>query len=387
MTDAGVPAILLLPLAAWLGWWLASRTGRSRQREQLSSNYFRGLNYLLNEQPDKAIEVFVKLAEVNRDTVETHLALGSLFRRRGEMDKAIQFHRHIMTRNQLSDRHRMQALVELGEDYMRAGLLDRAEKLFEQLAESPEHGAAAMRQLLDIYQQEKDWHKAIEVAERLQRADGSDRGAQIAQFHCELATLSWDGSDRPSARNHLERARAAHSECVRARLLAARFDEADGRYDQAVANYRAACELDPDLVTLVATELAQACRRLDRTEDLLAWLDTLLDRASTLAPAVVYSNVLADRDPEAAIGYLVRQLRSRPTARGVRQLLHLMHAHDHRDPEIDPNLLLELMQRLLSDQPRFRCRQCGFSGQIWHWQCPSCRLWETTRPVGGALGE
>lgn len=387
MTETVVLALALLPLAGWLGWWLAVRTGHHKRRDQLSSNYFRGLNYLLNEQPDKAIEVFVKLAEVNRDTVETHLALGSLFRRRGEMDKAIQFHRHIMTRNQLSDHHRMQALVELGEDYMRAGLLDRAEKLFEQLAESPQHEAIAMRQLLDLYQQEKDWHKAIEVAQRLQRADGSDRSVQIAQFHCELATLAWDGNDRANAHDHLARALAVHPDNVRARLLAARFDQALGRHAEAVEHFRAAGELDPDFVTLFADALDDLYQRLGRTDDLLTWLDSRVDKASTLAPAIVYSSVLARRDPKTAIDYLVARLRARPTARGVHQLLHLMQAHDLRDPEIDPNLLHELMQRLLADQPRFCCRQCGFSGQIWHWQCPSCRLWETTRPVGGVLGE
>src|SRR6056297_1563437 len=143
-------ALALLPVAAWSGWWAAGRAfrrGERRQQHAISSNYFKGLNYLLNEQPDKAIEVFLKLAEVNRETVETHLALGNLFRRRGEVDKAIHFHRHIVGRPNLSDRHRFQALLELGEDYMRAGLLDRAERLYAELPEEGPGSEVAIRNL------------------------------------------------------------------------------------------------------------------------------------------------------------------------------------------------------------------------------------------------
>ena len=191
-------ALALLPVAAWSGWWAATRAhmrGERRQRNAISSNYFKGLNYLLNEQPDKAIEVFLKLAEINTETAETHLALGNLFRRRGEVDKAIRFHRHIIGRSNLSEQHRTQALLELGEDYMRAGLLDRAEKLFSELAEDGRYSEVAIRSLLSIYQQEKDWKNAIVQARRLEQVRDRDTSALIAQFHCELAAEAGQDGD------------------------------------------------------------------------------------------------------------------------------------------------------------------------------------------------
>jgi tetratricopeptide (TPR) repeat protein len=158
---------MLLPVAALSGWIIGRRNSERSRRagvSELSSSYFRGLNYLLNEQPDKAIEVFLKLAEFNRDTVETHLALGNLFRRRGEVDRAIRVHQHLIARPNLSDQEKTIALLELGEDYMRAGLLDRAETLFTDLIAMDAQVPSALKHLISIYQHEKDWNKAIDHA-------------------------------------------------------------------------------------------------------------------------------------------------------------------------------------------------------------------------------
>src|SRR6056297_2867185 len=223
----------LLPVSALSGWWAASRyykRGEQRHHHAISSIYFRGLNYLLNEQPDKAIEVFLTLAEINTETAETHLAIGNLFRRRGEVDKAIRFHRHIISRSNLSDQHRIQALLELGEDYMRAGLLDRAEKLFSELAEDGRYSEVAIRNLLSIYQQEKDWKNAIVQARRLGQFCDWNTSALIAQFHCEIAVQAGQEGDSGNARRHLETARNHHGECTRAYLLEADLDAAEGRW-------------------------------------------------------------------------------------------------------------------------------------------------------------
>ncbi|MEX2498587.1 MAG: lipopolysaccharide assembly protein LapB [Wenzhouxiangellaceae bacterium] len=382
--------LALLPVAALSGWWAATRSykrGERRQRHAISSNYFRGLNYLLNEQPDKAIEVFLKLADINTETAETHLALGNLFRRRGEVDKAIRFHRHIIGRSNLSDQHRIQALLELGEDYMRAGLLDRAEKLFCELADDGRYSEVAIRNLLSIYQQEKDWKNAIVQARKLAQVCDYDTSALIAQFHCELAAQAGEVDDIDNARAHLTTARSHHADCVRAYLLEADLDAAAGQWAQAAEHYQKACELDPDISVLVVDSLSRCFTELGREPELLDWLERLVTRGSTLAPVLAFAAIRAESDPTSAIHFLLGQLQKRPTARGLYQLLELMHRHGHRIDEIDPELLRNLMHRLLADQPRFRCRQCGFSGQTWHWQCPSCREWETTRPVIGVLGE
>jgi len=383
-------ALACLPVAAWSGWWAARRAyrrGERRQQNAISSNYFKGLNYLLNEQPDKAIEVFLKLAEINTETAETHLALGNLFRRRGEMDKAIRFHRHIISRSNLSEQHRTQALLELGEDYMRAGLLDRAEKLFSELAENGRYSEVAIRSLLSIYQQEKDWKNAIVQARQLEQVSDQDTSPLIAQFHCELAVEAGQDGARENARRHLATARSRHAGCTRACLLEADLDVEQKKWAEAAEKYQQASELDPDITVLVVESLSQCFSELGRESELLDWLERLVTRGETLAPVLAFAAIRAESDPASAINFLLEQLQKRPTARGLYQLLELMHQHGHRIDEIDPALLRDLMHRLLDDQPRFRCRQCGFSGQTWHWQCPSCREWETTRPVIGVLGE
>ena len=183
---------LLLPIAAWSG-YLVGRRGSERSSgerfSQLSQTYFSGLNYLLNEQPDKALEVFLKIAELDSDTFETQLALGNLFRRRGETDRAIRLHQDLYSRPKLSAEQRTIALVELGEDYMRAGLLDRAEALYTDLLAIDQHAPAALRHLISIYQQERDWNRAIEMAQRLRAAQGAARNASVGQDFIEASVI------------------------------------------------------------------------------------------------------------------------------------------------------------------------------------------------------
>ncbi|MFN2334646.1 MAG: lipopolysaccharide assembly protein LapB [Wenzhouxiangellaceae bacterium] len=382
--------IALLPVAAWSGWSLAvyrHRKDARRHTHSISSNYFRGLNYLLNEQPDKAIGVFLKLAEINRETVETHLALGNLFRRRGEVDKAIRFHRHIMTRPNLSEEHRLAALLELGEDYMRAGLLDRAEGLFSELAGQGMRSEVAIRSLLSIYEQEKDWARAIVQARALSQVTEQETASLIAQLYCERAAEAWNDGAIDAARRHLAAARKSQPECARSYLIEGDIQAADQNWESAARAYQTACELEPDIVVLAIENLTRCFAETDRQPAFLDWLAKLGERSSTTAPVLASAHLRWRQDPSAAIEFMIENLRARPTVRGLYLLLLLMDKSDRGLDGIDPEVLRQLMLRLLSDQPRFRCKQCGFSGQAWHWQCPSCRQWETTKPITGVLGE
>ncbi|WP_376696487.1 lipopolysaccharide assembly protein LapB [Wenzhouxiangella sp. EGI_FJ10305] len=385
-----VVLFLLLPIAAASGWYLARRQSASRNRKRasaFSSNYFRGLNYLLNEQPDKAIEVFLKLVEVNPDTVETHLALGSLFRRRGEMDKAIRFHKHIITRPGLTDEQRAQALMELGEDYMQAGLLDRAEYLFSDLLDHDDSHIRPVRQLLEIYQQEKDWENAIVQARRLRQVDGERSTSLIASFHCELARQALDGGDIEAARRSLRQARRYDPNSVRAHLIQAELAARDEEWEDAAEHHRLACEIDPDCLSFAFDAVLESHQRADRLAEFESWLEALVERSPMTTAILALARMKAARDPRSAVAFLLTHLSKRPTVRGLDYLIDLVYRQGASLDEVGPELIQDILQRLLEDQPRYRCEHCGFSGSSWHWLCPGCRRWNTTRAITGVLGE
>ncbi|MFC1694941.1 lipopolysaccharide assembly protein LapB [Pseudomonadota bacterium] len=382
--------LLLLPVALYLGWWFArslEKRSAGKSRQLFSNQYFQGLNYLLNEQPDKAIQVFLELAEVNKDTVETHMALGSLFRRRGEVDRAIRFHQNIIAKPGLEPEQRTQALLELGEDYMRAGLLDRAERLFAELIETDAHTPAALRSLLEIYQQEKDWQNALEQAQRLEQVSGEHMGDVMAQFCCEMAEAALLENDRESARRQLKQARRHDPRCIRARFILAGISSQDGDDSTGLGLYEEIAELDPDYIPeFLETylELAdQAGERQRGRNKLDEWAATY----KGISLVLKLTDFLVEEQGEAAAGrYLVETLNSKPSVRGLDHLIELK-ADGHLDAESSDDILRAVTTRLMSKQPAYRCNQCGFSGHTHHWQCPSCRKWSTTKKIHGVLGE
>ena len=237
---------LLLPIAALSGWVIGRRGGERHsdtQVSRLSTTYFRGLNYLLNEQPDKAIELFLHIAELDKDTFETQVALGHLFRRRGEVDRAIRLHQGLVQRADLNDRQKVQALLALGEDYMKSGLLDRAETVFNDLARLDERAPQALRHLIGIYQAERDWAKAIENATRYEAVTGEPMGKLIAQFECELAERLRSAGEIDAARDAVKRAYAADSGSVRAGILEGRIEIDAGNDAAAIRAFERAAHI------------------------------------------------------------------------------------------------------------------------------------------------
>src|SRR5688500_2471596 len=197
--------LLALPLFFALG-WLAARVDIKQlllESRALPVSYFKGLNFLMNEQPDKAIEAFIEVVKVDPQTVELHFALGSLFRRRGEVERAIRMHQNLVERTDLVEEQKLAALFELAQDYLKAGLLDRAEELFLKLEGTP-HAEGALKFLLEIYQQEKEWQKAIGAAQKLESVTGQSHQKEIANFYCELASTELALSRHEGARPHLE---------------------------------------------------------------------------------------------------------------------------------------------------------------------------------------
>lgn len=382
---------LLVPLAFASGWWSARRSGAIRsgaQVSELSSDYFRGLNYLLNEEQDKAIEVFLRLAEYNRDTVETHLALGNLFRRRGEVDRAIRLHQHLVSRPGLSDAMKTVALLELGEDYMRAGLLDRAETLFSDLVAMDAHAPSALRHLIAIYQHERDWHKAIEHARRLEAMIGEDESGMIAQFYCELAEQSRQHGARQEAREYLHQAFASQPGSVRAFMLTGRLFADEGEHAQAVKVYEEAIEADIAFVPEILPPLLNSYARSQQMERAEHFLRDILGRYHGISPVLALTKLYQQRDGERmAIDFLTSQLRQRPSVRGLMALIDA--TMDKIDGEARENFLIlrDLTKKLLEGQAMYRCSRCGFGAKAHHWQCPSCKSWSTIRPIHGVANE
>jgi lipopolysaccharide biosynthesis regulator YciM len=382
---------ILLPVAALTGWILGRRNSERSRRagvSELSSSYFRGLNYLLNEQPDKAIEVFLKLAEFNRDTVETHLALGNLFRRRGEVDRAIRVHQHLIARPNLSNEEKTVALLELGEDYMRAGLLDRAETLFTDLIAMDAQVPSALKHLISIYQHEKDWNKAIDHARRIEKISDDSQGPVIAQFYCELAEQARAAKNFAEAHAHLQHAFESQPECVRAYIVLGHLEMQEGRLDAASEAFERVATLDVDFVPEVLAPLLDCYARLQQMERAEKFLLDAIERSQGVSPVIALARMYAStRGEQVAIDFLTRQLRQRPSVRG---LMSLIGATLHKsEGEARENLLIlqDLTRKLIEGQAMYRCSRCGFGAKAHHWQCPSCKTWGSVRPIHGVAGE
>lgn len=379
-----------LPAAVYFGWWLAKTLARrslNKNSRLFSSQYFQGLNYLLNEQPDKAIEVFLELAEVNQDTVETHMALGSLFRQRGEIDRAIRFHQNIIAKPELEPDQRIQALLELGEDYMRAGLLDRAERLFSELIESDAHTPSALRSLLEIYQQEKDWENALEQARRLEQLTGEQMTEVMAHFCCEMAETALMEGDSELARRHLRQARRHHLHCIRARFILARLATGNGDHQGAMDSYEEIAEIDADYIPELLEPYLNAAAIVGQSRRGREKLEDWVQGHSGISLMLKITDLIeAENGGDAAGKYLVEAMASNPSVRGLDRLIDLK-AQGYLETGSSDGVLKAVTARLLSRQPGYRCSHCGFGGRTHHWQCPSCKNWGTTKTIHGVLGE
>lgn len=380
--------LLLLPVAAASGWWVASRSyrrGKEQVAPEFTSDYIKGLNYLLNEQTDKAIELFIRMLEVNSDTVETHLALGSLFRRRGEVDRAIRIHQNLIARPTLTTEQRGLALLELADDYMRAGLLDRAENLFLELIELNLHNSAALWHLLDIYQQEKEWDKAIAVAHRIESDAGKPMDSIVAQYCCELAERSLDHDDYGEAVSLLHRALESDRNCVRASLLIGRLERERGNCGEALKAYQQVLQQDVEFTPEVVDPLISCYTEMGKSEEIPSFLNQIVEAYPAVKSVLRLAELLEKREGrEAAEQFMLQQQRSTPSLRGLRWVIHAqLDRAVEQDGRAGLQLLDDLTGKLIEGLPSYHCQQCGFDAKRIYWQCPSCKRWNTVKPVKG----
>jgi len=367
----------LLPLFFGFGWMAARIDIRQIMHESraLPRSYFKGLNFLLNEQPDKAIEAFIEVVKVDPETVELHFALGSLFRRRGEYDRAIRMHQNLLERDDLAAEQKVIALAELGQDYLKAGILDRAEEVFKKLESSPQ-ARLARKHLLEIYEQEKDWNRAIEMTRHVE----PDARA-MAQYYCELAASEAAQSRPDAARRHLERALEENRKCVRASLQLGDLEK-DQNPEKAIEHWKRIESQDPAYLALAAQRLLDAHRDAGRGEEGLRLLTDYLERYPSLDLLdTVFRQTLEAKGHEEAYTLVRDELRRNPTLLGLDRLLEAQiiaaaQPDRRRDLELVRNLVHGHTLRLA----RYRCESCGFKARQFHWRCPGCGGWETYPP-------
>ncbi|MCI4566426.1 lipopolysaccharide assembly protein LapB [Lysobacter sp. CFH 32150] len=375
---------LLLPIAAATGWLIGRRGGERHSDSQvsrLSTTYFRGLNYLLNEQPDKAIEVFLRIAELDRDTFETQVALGHLFRRRGEVDRAIRLHQALVQRNDLNDQQKVQALLALGEDYMRSGLLDRAETVFSDLVRLDMRAPQALKHLIGIYQAERDWDKAIENATRFEEITGEPMGKLVAQFECELADRHRAAGDVEEAHAAVARAYQADANCVRAGILEGRIELDAGNDSAAIRAFERVARHDPDYLPEILPALLSCYERSSDSPGARSFLAEMIEHYRGVAPVLALTKIVeGEEGVPAARAYLAQQLKDRPSVRGEAALIDLTLA-EGADAVATLHDLKHITDQLLVRNPSYRCNRCGFGARAHHWQCPSCKEWGSIKPL------
>ncbi len=370
----------LLPVAATCGWYVGSRksdnTTAKRNPFKMRKDYFKGLNYLINEQPDKAVDVFIKLLEVDSDTVETHLALGNLFRRRGEVERATRIHQNIIARPNLAPEHRLQALSELGQDYLRAGVLDRAERLFVELIELGESGLSSYQFLLSIYQQEKDWIKAIDIAKKLQGL-GNSMGRLIAQYYCELAEQHLSQGNTYQVQNFLKKAQNYNLACIRAYLIRARLEMEEDNYKNAIHTYKKVINQELVFLPEFIDSLIDCYQKIGASDEMFEYFSRCLDKYPHVSLVLAIADYLQQRSSRDAMAFVVKQMQKSPSLPGLKYLL----ANYLKESDDQLSLVSDVIEQLLDEDLAYRCRQCGFSSQRLFWLCPSCHQWETIKPV------
>ena len=359
----GVAALILGILAGHFGW------GRRwpRTLSKLHPDYLTGLDYLVTEQPDRALDMFLKLMDANADTIETHFALGSLYRRRGEVERAIRIHQNLLARDALLPEHREQALLALAQDYLRAGLLDRAEGLFQQVSEVPRLRASALDALRLVYERQHDWQQAIGAYRQLARIKAAPPRKVAAHYLCELASLAIERGDSSEARSLLREARQEATPFPRAALLRAQIAERDAQPELAVRLVQGALADAPQLLQDELPHLLKLVEPQAR-DRVLAKLVALAEaRDFTRLKHLVFAAIAADLGKAPPLRASIEKVLSEDeTLRAVWQAGPAQYERTAHE-----------IGALLAHAEKYRCNECGFSGRSFYWHCPACDSWDS----------
>lgn len=374
--------LLVFPLFFALGWVTARMDIKELLSESslLPRSYFQGLNFLLNEQQDKAIEAFIEVVKVDPQTIELHFALGSLFRRRGEIDRALRMHLNLVERADLEEDKKQQALFELAQDYLKAGILDRSEVAFQQLLSSP-YAKDSLDFLLEIYQKEKDWLKAIDICQRLTDLTGQSHSKEAGAFYCELATFELARKQTVTASVHLEQALEVDPHAVRANIMLGDMENAAGNQKKAIDIWMRIEQQDPNYLPLAAERLLQAHRQTDQEDAGINLLQNYQEKyPSHDLMSVLFQAVLQRDGPEAAYLLVRNELQRNPTLLGLDKFLEARLLEVTEKNRSDVELVKNLVHQRTRSLAMYCCTSCGFKARQFYWHCPACHGWETYSP-------
>ncbi|MDH3577960.1 MAG: lipopolysaccharide assembly protein LapB [Gammaproteobacteria bacterium] len=371
---------LLLAAAGWA-------MGRFGERDEedapppLNIDYLKGLNFLLNEQTDQALEHFLQMVRVDDKTIETHFALGSLFRRRGEVDRAIRIHQNIIARPDLAAEQRDQALYSLAKDYFAAGLLDRAESLFARLSQGSRYQVQALERLCRIYEQEREWEKAVDAGQRLEVLSGRSLALQIAHYYCECAEAAAAQNDFASAREHVKKAQSGRPRTMRGALTRAHIARDTGDNKTALKLYHRIIDENTYLIAEALPEMVSIYKRENATAELESALKALLAKNPERSSLIAYTAIVNNLGGIPVIDECVKQYMLNEPTLGEFVELQQLSEGDNGSNDVALEKVRSALCKLAGATPRYQCQECGFSSQRLLWQCPSCRNWETQRPA------
>ncbi len=388
--------LLIIPLflAIFIGWLLGKREVRKKQfkpQTNLSHEYFTGLDYLLNEKMDEAIESFIRALEINSDTIPAHLSLAKLFRRKGDVDRAIQIHQNLLARPDLSREDFMRIQMALARDYYAVGLLDRAENLLLDIIKTNPPKSTrekALGLLIKLYEKEGEWDSALETAQKLAVDGRKEISEELAHYCCELAEQALEVKKAAGAVKHLRRAEQFDAAHVRIALLQAKLAMAAEQWKVAIKYLKSILKHDRLFVSEAIPLLRICFDKIGSQKEYVEFLRICLAQApSTTAITALAEEVRRDRGIYAAGSFITEELKRRPSVKGFNSLIDLHIEYGSESAKESLKVLRGLTGQLELSKPVYRCNSCGFSGRTLSWQCPSCKSWGTTKPIQGLEGE
>ena len=373
----------LLIVFAATGWafaWFGDRDRDAELPARINADYIRCRYLVLNRRTDEALELFLQMAKVDDETLETHFALGHLFRQRGEMERAIRVDQNLLARPSLSQAQRDQALYALGEDYLGAGLFDRAESLFKDLTDSDTVAGTALERLVYIYEREQEWEKAIDAQRRLEAQSG-EKSSHVAHYYCELAERARHDGDLARARDYLKHTVRSEAGALRGSLIRAAIAKEEGDHAQALGLYEQVLDRDSRFMPEVLPELFDCYAQTHASGEFEQYIERLVGRDRSTVGNIAYASIIGDLSGSEALRRCVEEF-----VYGDETLARLVDVDSLRSatPEHKSQALERISNALRNlglASARYRCTNCGFSTRRFIWHCPSCKLWETLRPI------